>query len=100
MGCHILLQLLVSVSSLGFQNIVTFFQFISSSSSQGRTSSTSKDEVHLLLDDEVPLLLKDEVHQLLEDEDHLLLKDELLNELLLLCLHLGQCSVLGGEPEN
>ena len=35
---------------------------------------------------------------LLEDQLHLFLEDELLNELLLLRLDLGQGSVLGGQP--
>ena len=44
------------------------------------------------------LPLKDDFHLLLEVKLLLLLEDELLNELLLLCLHLGQGSVLGGQP--
>ena len=52
----------------------------------------------LLLEDELHLPLEYELLLLLEDELDLLLEDELLDELLLLSLHLGQGSVLGGQP--
>ena len=54
----------------------------------------------LPIKNEVNLLLENEVHLLLENELHLLLENELLDELLLLGLHLGQGGVLSGEPEN